>query len=423
MMKPWFPAGAGEKMQFAVHTFNDNTLRFILEYPVPLKREWLQSAVCAIVGQAEVLHAAFVPGRLGARWERRSFTADDCFACICAEDALQTALDRALAPIAADSPVQMHCTLVQDKRCSLVVLRISHLVVDGTDGKYLLRKLCQAYELFRADGHCRTLQVKNGSRDAEQVYAHLGRRDRLRLLSDPRSGIISRFPLSTEAPGQPTVLYRHLPACIMDAARQRARKVGATVNDLLLTACYHAYARLEGVDPHAPMAISAMMDLRRHLPQGRSPGLCNLTGPLLQALPEGIGADFSDTLSTLAAQTHQAKEDHLAGLYGMPLIHGAAKHLPLPLLLFAAGRIYRDLSMGLTNIGALDGQTLCMEGCSPVKGYFGGPIKRKPGVQISVASFDGECALCIWGYAADQDLPALQQLLDQTAAHIHTYAQ
>lgn len=422
-MKSWIPAGAGEKMQYAVHAFNDNTLRFVLEYPEPLKCEWLRAAVCAVAGQAEVLHAAFIPGRWGARWECRSFTAEDCFTCIRTGDALQTALDRALEPIAADGPVQLHCTLVQDERRCLVVLRISHLVVDGTDGKYLLRKLCQAYELLRTDGHCAELRIKSGSRAAEQVYARLGWKDRLRLLNDPRSGISSRFPLPTEEPGKPTVLYRHIPASVMDAARQRARDAGATVNDLLLTACYHACAQLEGVDPHAPMAVSAMMDLRRHLPQGQSPGLCNLTGPLLQALPEGIGDDFSDTLAALAAQTRRAKADKLAGLYGMPLIHGAAKLLPLPLLLSVSSRIYRSLSLGLTNIGTIDGSTLCMEGSRPVKGCFGGPIKRKPGVQISVASFDGECALCIWGYAAAGDVPALQMLLDKTAEHVCAYAE
>ena len=422
-MKSWISAGAGEKMQYAVHAFNDNTLRFILEYPVPLKCEWLQAAVCAVVGQAEVLHAAFVPGRWGARWECRSFTASDCFDCIHAEDARQTALERALEPIAPDGPVQLHCTLVQDARRCLIVMRISHLVADGTDGKYLLRKLCQAYEMQRTDGHCAALRIKNGSRAAEQVYMHLGWKDRLRLLNDPRTGFSSRFPMPTEEPGEPMVLYRHLPAHVMDIARQRAREAGATVNDLLLAACYHAYAQLEGVDPHAPMAISAMMDLRRHLPQGQSPGLCNLTGPLLQALPEGIGADFADTLTALAAQTHRAKEDRLAGLYGMPLIHGATKLLPLPLLMSAASRIYRSLSLGLTNIGMIDGHSLCMEGVNPVKGYFGGPIKRKPGVQISVASFDGECALCIWGYAAAGDIPALQTLLDKTAEHVCAYAE
>lgn len=421
-MKPWMPAGAGEKMQYAVHAFNDNTLRFVLEYPKLLKPDDLREAVCAVIRQAEVLHAAFVPGCWGARWECRSFTAEDCFCCIRAGNALQTALERALEPIAADGPVQMHCTLVQDDRRSLIALRISHLVVDGSDGKYLLRKLCQAYELLRTDGHCAELRIKNGSRAAGQVYAHLTRKDRLRLLNDPRSGISSHFPLPTQEPGQPTVLYRFLPAPVMDIARQRAREAGATINDLLLAACYHAYAQLEGVDPHAPMAISSMMDLRRHLPGGDSPGLCNLTGPLLQALPEGIGAELSDTLAAIAAQTRRAKEDRLAGLYGMPLIHGAAKMLPLPLLLSAASRIYRSLSLGLTNIGAIDGHTLCMEGVNPVKGYFGGPIKRKPGVQISVASFDGECALCIWGYAAAQDRPALQMLLDNTAAHVHAYA-
>lgn len=422
-MKKHIPAGAGEKMQYAVHAFNDNTLRFVVEYPVQLKPEWLQEAVCAVIRQVDVLHAAFVPGRWGARWECRSFSAGDCFCHVRAEDAQREALARALEPIPADGPVQLHCTLVQGEHGCLIVLRISHLAVDGTDGRYLLSKLCEAYELLRREGHCRALQIKKGSRAAEQVYAHLTMKDRLRLLHDPRTGIRSRFPLPSEEPGQPVVLCRHIPASVMEAAHRRAREAGATTNDLLLAACYHAYAGAEGVEPHEPMAISAMMDLRRHLPGGQSPGLCNLTGALANALPGGICEDFSDTLAAIAAQTRQAKADPLAGLHGMPLIHGAAKLLPMPMLLAAATRIYGSLSLGLTNIGAIDCASLCLEGRRPCMGCFGGPIKRKPGVQISVASFDGECALCIWGYAAEPDVPALQALLDGTVGHVCAYAE
>lgn len=421
-MNKHLPAGAGEKMQYAVHAFNDNTLRFILEYPCAVNPALLQEAVCAVIRQVEVLHSAFVTRGRGASWSCRSFTAEDCFRLIRSESPLDAALACALAPIPADNPVQMHCTLVEGAGRRLMTLRLSHLVVDGTDGKYLLRQVCHAYELLRRDGSCSALQIKNGSRSATQVYAQLSREDRRQLLRDPRTGIRSCFPWPSEEDGTPMVLHRHIPAGVMEAARRRAREAGATVNDLLLAALYHAYASADGVDPHAPMSISAMMDLRRHLPGGDSPGLCNLTGALVNALPEGVCADFDGTLAIVAAQTRQAKADPLAGLPGMPLIHGAAKVLSMPALNAAVSRLYRSMSLGLTNIGSIDGAALALEGSRPCRGYFGGPIKRKPGVQISAASFDGECALGLWGYAAAQDLPALQALLDAAAGNVCTYA-
>lgn len=417
-----FPAGAGEKMQYAVHEFNDNTIRFVLRYPGLLRPETLRQAAYEVVSRAEVLHASFVSGRMGAKWCVNDFTAEDCFRRIHAEDALCAALNCALEPICPSDTVQMRCTLVQDADESVLVLAVSHLCVDGSDGKYLLRKLVEAYELILRQGNCEGLTLKDGARDAGQVYAQLGKEERRRLLTDPRTGIKSVFPLPSDEPGEPVVLARRIGPDTMEAARLRAKAAGATVNDLLLTACYHAYAAAEGVDPHGPMSVSAMMDLRRHCEGGDSAGLSNLTGPLTTALPRGVHDTFPETLAEIAAQTRRCKDDPLAGLYGMPLLHGAARRLPMGVLLSAAGRLYGSLSVGLTNIGSFTGAELSLGGCAPAEGFFGGPIKRKPGVQISAASFGGACALCIWGYAAQADHAPLQRLLEDMTRHVQAFA-
>ena len=67
-MKDYIPAGAGEKMQYMVHPFNDNTIRFLLRYPGHIQADVLKEAVRALVGSVDVLHASFVAGKLGAKW-------------------------------------------------------------------------------------------------------------------------------------------------------------------------------------------------------------------------------------------------------------------------------------------------------------------------------------------------------------------
>ena len=69
-----------------------------------------------------------------------------------------------------------------------------------------------------------------------------------------------------------------IPADVMAAARRRAKAAGATVNDLLLTALYEAYAAMPGVDADAPMSVMSMIDLRRHCSDGESEGLGNMSG-------------------------------------------------------------------------------------------------------------------------------------------------
>lgn len=63
-------AGSGEKIQYLTHDFNDNTVRFALRYPGKLVPEILSQAMRAVVSRVDVLHASFVPGNLGASWQR-----------------------------------------------------------------------------------------------------------------------------------------------------------------------------------------------------------------------------------------------------------------------------------------------------------------------------------------------------------------
>ena len=52
----------------------------------------------------------------------------------------------------------------------------------------------------------------------------------------------------------------------------------------------------------------------------------------------------------------------------------------------------------------------------------GGPLKKKPGMQISVMSFDGECTLAVVGVYTKEDAALLQNTQDRMEQEISTYA-
>lgn len=417
-------AGAGEKTQYIVHDFNDNTIRFVLHYPGAVDADCLCAATQALVGSVDILHASFFTDKLRAYWQvNQSYEESSFFQrIVTAGDPAPTAHCLALLPILPGGQTQLRCCLVQGPDASSLVLTVSHLCVDGGDGKYLLAKLAEAYDLLQASGSTQGLDVKNGSRAAEQIYENINRKELLSLLKNPISPVKSAFPYPTAAPGHPGMVCAYISAAAMAQARRRAKAQGATANDLLLAACYHAYAALPEVDPAAPMSVMSMMDLRRHCKNGESEGLCNMSGSLPTTLPEGIGARFSDTLAQIAAQTRAAKEDPLAGLEGMPLVHSAAHTLPMGLLLQIAGKVYGSISIGLTNLGNLDSGALALGGLAPTACVFGGPLKKKPAMQVSAISLDGACALSVVGQYTAEDVKALQTMLDRMAEEIIRYA-
>lgn len=417
-------AGIGETMQYVVHDYNDNTIRFILRYPGELEAAILRQAVKAVVFSVDILHATFKPGAIRAWWKVNQDVPEDSYFTHMQveEDPMEAAVACALKPVLPGGKCQLHCSLVQGREECALVVNISHLCVDGSDGKYLLGKLAEAYGLIRATGRAAGLCVKNGSRAAEQVYEQLTRREIRTLLRSPLGGVKTTFPYPTQEPGEPRMVLRVIPAETMAAARSRAKTENATANDLLLAACYQAFARLAGLEAGAPVSVMGMMDLRRHCKTGDSQGLCNMSGSLCTALRQGVAADFAGTFAQVAQQTRAAKEDPLAGLEGMPLVHGAAKTLPLGVLLRCVGWLYGSFSIGLTNLGGIPCNELALDGLAPVSGAFGGPLKKKPAMQVSAASFNGECTLCVVGQYTGEDALLLQSLMDDMAQEIAQYA-
>lgn len=417
-------AGAGEKTQYMVHDFNDNTIRFVLHYPGLIDADILCAATKALVESVDILHSSFFTDRIGAYWHvNPEYEETSFFQFIETEgDPAVTACSLSLLPIAPDSQTQLRCYLVQSKSASSIVLNISHLCVDGGDGKYLLNKLAEAYFLISTSGTAESLEVKNGSRAAEQIYENVNAKEFISLLKNPISSVKTVFPYPTEESGRVRMVRANISCPVMTAARKRAKTEGATANDLLLTACYHAYAALPEVDASSPMSVMSMMDLRRHCENGESEGLCNMSGSLPTTLENGVQRRFSDTLAQIAEQTKAAKENPLAGLEGLPLVHSATHTLPMGLLLQIAGKVYGSMSIGLTNLGNVSCDSLKLGELTPSGGIFGGPLKKKPAMQVSVISFDGTCSLSVVGQYTETDAASLQVMLDHIVMEVTKYA-
>lgn len=411
MSQHLIPFGTGEKMQYLVHAFNDNTVRFVLHYPSPLDAGALRRAALALAQSIDVLHASMLEKGSRFFWQvNEAFSDSDCFSFLYTDTPLAAALDDAVQPVSPHDRAQMHCFLAQNDVESALCVRISHLCADGSDSLYLLKKLCEACQMQLTQGHCRNLQVKNGSRSPEQVYENLSFRQRLSLWRNPMTGVHSSFPLDDKA-GKKCIITHTLPADLMKKAHDLAKSQNASVNDVILAACYRALAGLPGNSPLKDMSIMSMMDLRRHCTDGDSRGLCNLSGSLPTVL-HGVTGHFSCTLREVARQTKALKADPLCGLKGMPILHTFLRRLPFRSLLIAGRRVYGGMSVGLTNMGNIACEALKIGQSVPDGGCFGGPLKIKPAVQVSCMSFDSSCSLSMLGeYSANDARTAKDFLL------------
>ena len=420
-------AGGGERFQYLTHSANDTTIRFVLNYPGVIDPDVMRKAVKVLVESVDILHSTFFTDPNMAYWKmNQNVEEHNYFHYIRTEgDPAVTAHSLSLLPVYPEDKVQLRCELVQSSNASSVVLLISHLCVDGGDGKYLLNKLVEAYNLILNTGTADSLEVKNGSRAPEKIYETMELKDIKDILKLPFGGkMSSTYPFPTEEDGMCRVTKTVISRETMSAARKKAKEVGASANDLLLAACYQVYAAFPEVEPGSPVGISSMMDLRRHCKDGDSEGLANMSGGMGTGFENGVPERFGDTLAEITRQTTAIKEDPLAGMSGLPILHSVARGIPVWVQLAVVGKAYSAIMpVGLTNLGNLNCGSLALGELIPTGGIFGGPLKKKPGMQISVISFDGECVLACYGRYTAEDEAHIQNTLDAMAEEIVKYAQ
>ena len=158
--------------------------------------------------------------------------------------------------------------------------------------------------------------------------------------------------------------------------------------------------------------ISRNQNLRFHCNNNESSGLCNLTGPMSTELKQGADKGFEEILAEIVKQTKKEKENPIAGLHGMPLLHECTKKLPFPLLLKVAPKVYGNFSIGMTNLGNLESAELALPGCVTKHCIFAGPLKKKPGMQIAAVGMDGEVTLSCIGEFGNADAEKISRMLN-----------
>ena len=419
-------AGPSERQQYLTHDYNDTTMRFVLNYPGLIDPTVMQAAVKAIVESVDILHGTFFVDGVNAYWKLNDQVDPiHYFHYVrCDGDPAETAYTISLFPVFPEDRVQIRVWLIQSNSASSLVVCIGHLVCDGGDGKYLLGKIVEAYNQLLNNGNLEGFEVKNGSRAPEKIYSKLSAKEMKGLMSNLSLGDVkSMYPFPNEEDGMVRHIRKVIPVEVMNAARQKAKTVGASANDLLVAAMNMAYAELPGIDRTAPVALTSLMDLRKHCENGESEGLCNMSGVMPTTLENGIPETFEETLVQIAEKTKIIKEDPYAGLSGMPIMHGVIRTMPMGLMLKFVGKLYEKVSFGLTNLGNLKCADFALGELVPNGGFFGGPVKKKPGMQIAVMSFDGECVLSVCGQFTDEDDVQLRATLDSMIGYIRTYAE
>ncbi len=414
-MKKIFKAEMWDKMQYLFRNYYDRMMHCVLYYEGAIDAAALERALLFQVNEVPVLHSRYHNNFIKPYWVVQDFALDDFFSVRESDDLERDVMEFAEQRIPIKSNVQIRVGLfVNGNRCALAFV-VNHMCFDGGDLKYFIINLCKNYnKLIAGDGN---LTIKHGTRAYSAVYASMSKEDAAaaKKLYHNVSEVKDKhyFPLTEKCPeDRNRIIKRKLSAEKFNAARAAGKKLGFTVNDVMLAVYARSLVGIGAVGADETLTIPCMVDLRRHMAQGGlETGLTNHTGFMPVTL-KGIGADMKETLDKVAAAMETNKKDKFLGLYSLPLLHLAYTILPHFVSEQAIKLGYDNPLIGMSNIGSIKPAEYALGDARLVDGFYTGAVKGKPFMQLAFTTFDGEVTFSIAITGNDEDERTVNRFFD-----------
>lgn len=210
-------------------------------------------------------------------------------------------------------------------------------------------------------------------------------------------------------------LTSRIEADSMTAVHQKAKRSGATLNNVFLTAYARVIARSKRLDT---VVLPCPADLRRFRTDLKELTVANMTGIYRKIAVEiPHESAFDETLQQVHLEMELQKSRRRC-FTGMKPLDRAFRRAPRPLLGGAIRAAYRMPPVSYTNLGVIDHEKLRFEGCEVRDCFFTGSYRLPPDFQLTVSTFQNTCTLncTLTGPVGDDEIG--QGILDQVKNEI-----
>lgn len=403
-----------DKMHYLFRDFNDRMVHVELRYDFPIDVDALKKVIVCFLEKAPVLHSSFRDNRVSAFWTVNDYHVDDVLT-VSRPDDLEAAISAFLTQyIPPEAPLQIRFAVFYHSGGSVLCAVENHMCMDGGDLKYFMNTLCGDYSRLVRD-HISPLSLKSGSRAYDEVYHDFTRTEQ-RMAKNLYKNVCAkddhRFPFTPDRDDDKAfIAKRKIDAERFDCLKAAGKRHGATVNDMLVAACFYSLYELAGYPREDSVTISCAIDLRRHLKDTSGFGITNQTAFMQCAIPR-LGDDILETLAYTVKSVNRFKNDKFMGLYGLPLLKLGYSLLPQSVSEQVIKIGYSNPLLAMSNIGILYPDALALDGHRPYDGYMTGAVKYKPYALVSVTSLEKQMTLSMCVRGGEEDKRIVEAFFD-----------
>lgn len=296
---------------------------------------------------------------------------------------------------------------------NILVITISHMICDGSGFKQLIYLLCDLYN-GNSGENLDYLMTREFSQLTEELTGKTA--ITLKMLISMMGNYKSKPVYAQSNEENVYVLERTIPRETMSKVHALAKKQGATLNDVFLTAYARTLGNRYGLKK---INIPCTVDLRKYT-KGKT-GIANLTGTYNLNIKIKDGAGFGETLTDASAAMQKQKKTQ-NDIAGPMLLVSKYEKSTLEKFLRLYGGMETSASADYTNLGILDDKKLVFDGASVKNaiGYSG--LNKAPSFQVAVSSFGGETTMTSLVRCAKGEKEKIDLLFDTMVEEIESFS-
>lgn len=421
-MKRKLNAELWDKMHYLFREFNDRMVHVELNYDFVLDIDALKTVIICAFEKVPVLHSKFVDKKISTHWEVMPYDIDEVLS-VSEPENLQEAVDDFLTQyIPPESHIQMKFALfIKDGKSTLCMIE-NHMCMDGGDLKYFLKSFCENYTNYVEKG-ISPIEYRTGSRAYTDVYSGFSKMESgvaQRLFKNINARDNHKFPLTNDNIRDTSFIARKkFSEDVLAKLKVKGKELGATINEMLLTAYFYSVYELADFPLSDQVMISSAIDLRRHMDNVDDKGFTNHTAWMQCAIPQR-GRDIFETVQYVVRSSNRFKKDKFMGLYGLPLLNFGYSILPHAASEEIIKIGYSNPYMSMSNIGVLNGQHFSLSGHEPVDAFMSGAVKYKPFVLLTATTYKNIITLSMCVRGNDKDKEIVNRFFDLMEKNINT---
>lgn len=296
---------------------------------------------------------------------------------------------------------------------NILVITISHMICDGSGFKQLLYFLCDIY-----NGNDTENLDYLMNREFSQLTKELTRTAGITMkMLISMIGNYKSKPVYAKANNENIyVMERTIQREMMSRVHRLAKKQGATMNDVFLTAYARALNKLYGLKK---VNIPCTVDLRKYA-EGKA-GIANLTGTYNFNIKVADSINFGEMLkdaSTIMQKQKMTKND----IAGPMLLVSKYEKSTLEEFLKLYGGMNTSASADYTNLGVLDDKRLAFEGAALKHAVGYSILNKAPCFQVAVSSFKGETTISSLVRCGKKEKEKAEWILDTIVREIEVFS-